>query len=461
MGADILKSHILQWYCDLKLARERHDYREKYYDKYPKFAEWIDNIAIDSPTSADVTIRRIGYICRVFNLTPSDIAAMSQEQGYSLGTRMVKKLHAEKKTPGYINNYVTILKAYFEHNGKPINQKIRIPRPDGLTPTKVQEEQVPTPNQFGRILDNATIEQKVRATLVGFSGFRPETLGDFAARDGLRVMDLPELQIDKPAKKVEFLKIPAKIVCRPNLSKAGHQYFSFMPSQGCNYLQELLEQRLRNGESLKPDSFIVTSLKYAGKSRSDYRGGAVSTAKISASIRKAIRRAGLDIRPYILRSYFDMRLMAAEADGLILRDYRTFFMGHKGDIEHQYTTNKKGLPEDVVEQMRSQFARAAEKHLVTAASQDATTDKMREQFNRQMLEVWGYSPAEIEALGDLGALSPVEVNKLMQEKSKRNLGLNGNSQRVVPITEVKEWITQGWEYVTNLPTDEAVIRLPH
>jgi hypothetical protein len=32
--------------------------------------------------------------------------------------------------------------------------------------------------------------------------------------------------------------------------------------------------------------------------------------------------------------------MIAESDGLILRDYRSFWMGHKVDIEHTYTVNK-------------------------------------------------------------------------------------------------------------------------
>ncbi len=41
------------------------------------------------------------------------------------------------------------------------------------------------------------------------------------------------------------------------------------------------------------------------------------------------------------------------------------------------------------------------------------------------------------------------------------LGLNGNSrQKIVPTNEVRNWILQGWEYVRELPTDEAIIRLP-
>jgi hypothetical protein len=65
-------------------------------------------------------------------------------------------------------------------------------------------------------------------------------------------------------------------------------------------------------------------------------------------IRKSIRMAGFSWRPYVLRRYFDSRMMLAQADGLIIRDFRVFWMGHKGDIEHTYTLNKK-LSSDIIE----------------------------------------------------------------------------------------------------------------
>ena len=40
------------------------------------------------------------------------------------------------------------------------------------------------------------------------------------------------------------------------------------------------------------------------------------------------------------------------------------------------------------------------------------------------------------------------------------LGLNGNKQKIVAMDEVKQYVVQGWEYVTTLPSNEAVIKLP-
>jgi hypothetical protein len=44
--------------------------------------------------------------------------------------------------------------------------------------------------------------------------------------------------------------------------------------------------------------------------------------------------------------------MVAENAGRVIRDYRQFWMGHKGDMEARYTTNKHRLPPEVIEDMR-------------------------------------------------------------------------------------------------------------
>ncbi|MEM4234095.1 MAG: hypothetical protein QXU75_02990 [Candidatus Methanomethylicaceae archaeon] len=134
------------------------------------------------------------------------------------------------------------------------------------------------------------------------------------------------------------------VVVRRELSKAGHQYFTFIGKEGYAYLKDYLEGRIRSGERLTPASPVVRP--------KGTRKPFIRTTNISDIIRAAMRKAGFPWRPYVLRSYFDTQLMLAESKGLIIRDYRQFFMGHKGDIENRYTTNKCRLPPDVVEDMR-------------------------------------------------------------------------------------------------------------
>ncbi|AIF82316.1 hypothetical protein NTE_00234 [Candidatus Nitrososphaera evergladensis SR1] len=116
-------------------------------------------------------------------------------------------------------------------------------------------------------------------------------------------------------------------------------------------------------------------------------------------------------------------MMLAENDGIIIKDWREFWMGHKGSIEAVYTVNK-GLPEDVIERMRSAYAKAAEKYLITSKNHDHSFDKLREETNKRFLQISGFSDKQIQDIvkehGDLGTISdekyrsssPAITNKL-------------------------------------------------
>ncbi|MEM0133949.1 MAG: hypothetical protein QXU18_01800 [Thermoplasmatales archaeon] len=75
-------------------------------------------------------------------------------------------------------------------------------------------------------------------------------------------------------------------------------------------------------------------------------------------VRKAIIGSGFSWRPSVLGVYFSTALDNAENRGLISHPWRMFFMGHKGDIETRYSTNKS-LPRDMIEKVRSAYVKAS------------------------------------------------------------------------------------------------------
>jgi hypothetical protein len=83
--------------------------------------------------------------------------------------------------------------------------------------------------------------------------------------------------------------------------------------------------------------------------------------KVAWEVKLAIKAAGFKWRPYVLRSYCDTAFDIAESKGFISHPWRQFFMGHKGDIEVRYSTNKSRLPPGMIEEMRGgiQKVRAA------------------------------------------------------------------------------------------------------
>ncbi len=150
---------------------------------------------------------------------------------------------------------------------------------------------------------------------------------------------------------------------------------------------------MREREKLTADSPLITPSRF----HKNLIGNHIRTMNISDLMRKPIRAAGFDWRPYVLRRYFDTRLMMAESDGLIIRDYRTFQMGHKGDIEHTYTANK-GLTKDMVEKMREAYAKATDKYLVTAKRETPSQNSMVATFNKQFLTLPGHGEEEISKM---------------------------------------------------------------
>jgi hypothetical protein len=271
---------------------------------------------------------------------------------------------------------------------------IRVTRPVKVrhaqeTPT-LADERTPTPEELRRIFLAATSRNRLSCALMAFSGVRPEVLGNYLGDDGLRVKDLPDLKIERST--VRFERTPAMVVVRPNLSKAGHRYFSFLGEEGCGYLTECLRRRAEEGEVLGPETDIIQP----EAARSTRRGANafIRTTKVSDGMRVAIRRAGFPWRPYVLRCYFDTQLLLSESKGKVAHDYRVFWMGHKGSMEARYTTNKGRLPQSIVDDMREAYQRC-EKFLTGSARSERD---VRREVAQVLLESLGHSEKELEGV---------------------------------------------------------------
>jgi hypothetical protein len=194
------------------------------------------------------------------------------------------------------------------------------------------------------------------------------------------------------------------VIIRSDLSKARHKYFTFLSKEGCTYLKEYLEKRLRY-EKLGRGSPIIAYKRTSATRK------LMTTRKISRLIKESLRRAGVWKRPYVLRCYAETQLIIAESKGKISHPYLQFIAGHKGDIESRYSTNKGRLPEDMVEGMREAY-KACEPFLGTVA---------------QPLEQGNIvNEAKIEALKSIAKsllLSPIPVHQGIQTWFLRLLAL--------------------------------------
>ena len=290
---------------------------------------------------------------------------------------------------------------------------------------------------------------------MGFSGLRPQALGNSTGIDGLEIRDLPEMEIQ--GNEVGFTKMPMMVVVRPEISKAKHRYFTFLGPEGCDYLKAYLEKRLAEGEDLKPGSAVIAYKKGYGDTgfrETDRYNQHITRKTLTKEIRD-VMRPKYEWRPYVLRAYFDTQLLVAENNGKIAHAYRQFFMGHKGDIEARYTTNKGRLPENVIEDMRGSYRKSLE-YLETRKTQIAE-DKLRDAMRRQLLLVAGFSGEEIDELDT--DMSDEEFQERVRRKLLGPMN-NGNSQKVVNMDELAGFLEQGWNFVATIKNDKAIVKLP-
>ena len=320
---------------------------------------WHDNLARGSPITADVRLRRLDRFCQIHQMTPMEIV--------DLGTRDLRTMidlledhitWMEEKgySPGYTEGFIKTIKSWLGHFDVEIKRRLKV-RNAGYTPT-LQNERVPDGQEISEVFSRASLRASVMISLMSKSGLRPEVLGNHDGTDGLQIRDLPDIVIHQGMAKC--IRTPNQVIVRRELSKAKHQYFTFLTSSGTKKLIAYLNDRLACGKPLHGNSPVIAPDHRHKLNRGKNNGKAfLPTRQISKEIRNTFRPR-FQWRPYVLRAYFDTELLIAESKGKIAHDFRVFFMGHKGSMEARYTTNKGMLPEILVREMRDAFKRSEE-----------------------------------------------------------------------------------------------------
>jgi integrase len=406
---------------------------------------WYKNVARGAQTTADIYLRRLGSFCNQMKTTPSQLLKVKPKRIHSLLLDFIDDEEQQGKAGSFIETSIKAVRSWLDFNGVQMTYKVKI-RGARQTPT-LQDERVPTQDELRRILHAAIPKDRCSCVLMAHSGLRPEVLGNYLGTDGLRIKDFSELRIQ--GKDLAFETIPTLVTVRPELSKSRRQYFTFLSEEGCEYLVEYLKERMQNDEVLNGDSDII-----APKVRTK---AFIRSINIGDGVRKAIRTAGFKWRPYVLRAYFDTQLLLAESKGKITHPYRQFFMGHIGDIEARYTTNKGRLPKDLIEDMREAYKRCQPYLQTTKAG--AGEEELKASFRRQLLLLTGMKEDEMDKL-NINDMTDEEIQDILKRRLPRAIMNNGNRQKVVPTEEVETFITQGWEFVNVLPNAKAIIRLP-
>lgn len=357
-------------------AKPRKQSKKSKFLSNPDVKRWYDNLSRGSKNTANARLRRLIHFCEVHQMTAMQLAelGMKDEKAASdLIQDHITWMEQKENAPQYIKTTVTSIKSWLRHFDVEIKRKIRIANVDS-TPT-LQDERVPNGEEMAEVFSRAQLREGSSISFISKTGVRPEVLGNSDGTDGLRIKDLPDIAIIQGIARCT--RSPPMVIVRKTLSKAGHQYFTFLTTQATKKLLADLNDRLARGEPINADSPVIepdTKHRH-GRGRNSQKPF-LPTSRISDAIRDTLRPR-FQWRPYVFRSYFDTQLLIAESRGKVAHDFRVFWMGHKGNIEAKYTTNKGVLPEALLEEMRAAFKRCEEFLDLETREEDPTT-KQRE-----------------------------------------------------------------------------------
>ncbi len=434
--------------------------RQKLLLEDPTVKRWYENLKAKSEITADNYLRNFGLWLEWLNLTEEKLTELAKEDYTALKNLIsdqIRRKENEGKAGSYISTSLKPMLSFLKFNNITVHLQINIKNENRNLTT--ENERIPTKDELSTILRSTDTRGRLEIALMAFSGLRPETLGSYKGTNGLKLSDIKDLEIVKG--KIEFKKIPAEITVRPELSKARHQYLTFLSEEGCKYMTEYLNERINSKEKISGESPLI--LPNESKSRKETKNRFLETQLISREIKKAIKKAGFTWRPYVLRAYFATNLDIAEASGKISHSWRQFIMGHKGDIEARYSTNKN-LSDEIKDQIRETYKKC-QKYLSTQTiktQEENLTEKLRE-YTLTIFETTFNTKLKKEKKEELMKLSTEnfeEELRRISNKRKKEILNNGNTQKIITINEIEEYINQGWEFITTLPNGKAIIRIP-
>jgi len=427
------------------------------FEKDPTFVRWRTNLARGSPITAEVAVRRLGRVCELLDTTPQAMLETAEKglKGFQDSLEdLVTRLEAERKSPGYILGLLKAVRSWLRYNDVKLTRRIKVTNPNA-TPT-IDDEQIPSNEELSKIFRASNPRVRTAEVLIAFADLRPQTLGNHDGSDGLMLKDLPELKIENG--EIVFDRVPTMIVARPAISKARHKYFTFLIKEGCTYLKEYLEERLRTGEQLEPESPLITHERPRASTRKF-----LMTRKITHLIRMAMRRAGVYKRPYVLRAYAETQLIIAESKGKISHPYLQFMAGHKGDIEARYSTNKGILPKEMIEGMRKSI-KDCEPFLGTTAQElDQSTvvkEAKVEALKSIAKSLLGIDLLEVKVAKEkeMGReLNRDEEIELFENEMKKMRESESDPQIIVREEELEGYLADGWQFVSVLPSQRILI----
>ena len=146
------------------------------------------------------------------------------------------------------------------------------------------------------------------------------------------------------------------------------------------------------------------------------------------------------------RKFFKTRMEVAGAKPLAIET----MMGHNTGVSKSYY-------KPTTDELAGEYSKGIPELTIIRGKGGMDKDAVLATIRREMLG-GRYTLEEIREFGDLSRLTVEQFVEILDRKA---LGLNGQgSLKVVPLSEVRAMVEQGWEYVSQLRDGYTIVRLP-
>ena len=391
----------------------------------PSIRRWYENLARKSLNTANAYQRRLRLFCEYHQMSPMELAEIGMKDPKAVSDLLIDHIAMmERKpmkdgrighSPQTMTGVIKVVKSWMREFDVEIKRKINVKNATS-TPT-LENEKLPTAEEMEELISRSPLRTALIIAFENQGGLRPEVLGNAAGDNGLRIKNLPDIAIVKGL--AVALRTPPMVIVPKTLSKAGHEYMTFLTPTATSLLITYLNDRILSGDVLGPDSPVIAQSKHCKiKKKSPF----LTTPGICKVVSDSTRPRFTEWRSnYGHRRFFDVQMIISEGQNKVSHNFVMFWMGHSGDIESTYTTNKGILPPRLVDEMRAAFNRCVE---ILDFRYNRKEDELTKQKDELKTKISSMSTADVQmllrVLGD-GKSSSVQTMRSRESEVVGNM----------------------------------------
>ena len=344
---------------------------------------------------------------------------VNQENVYSVLDSFVGWLDKKEIKPKTIANYVSAVRKFLPHTGITIEQsafkaKVVLPRV-----TKIEDEPLTLEN-VRILLTKGRPNPKLRALILTLLS------------SGMRIGEALSIKVND----VTLDSSPVIVAIRSQYTKTGAKRVAYVSDEA----KEALHPIISNASK---DNLVF-----------QYSGDLWQREKVAVrTFRDIANRAGLGDkieghRIHKIHFHSFRKFFLTKAVDMIGDHAGHALCGHGFYMDTYYKKSEEERKNDYLKLMP---------YLAVFGKEEKVD--VRKELAKQLLLLSGHKSEEVEAM-NVSQMTDEEIQQKVKQRLLGALTNNGHRQKVIPASQVKKSINQGWEYVAQLPDGDAIVKLP-